>query len=98
MILMAVIAAPLGWWSWNVERQRRAVESLHKSGAWIYYKDGGKVNAVKLDSEPANSDIKALQALDGLERVFLPSSNNEAKVRAALPNCMVTTESLLKSP
>lgn len=37
LIVMAIAAVALGWWSYKAERQRRAVDVLYKSGAWVAY-------------------------------------------------------------
>ena len=37
LIVMTVAAVPLGWWSYNADRQRRAAETLERHGAIVSY-------------------------------------------------------------
>ncbi|MCE9552704.1 MAG: hypothetical protein K8T91_04910 [Planctomycetes bacterium] len=82
LILTAVVGIPLGWWSWKVERQRRAVETLIKNRAYVFCQGErigysithrpqfwswrNKVELVSLNQDPVDDDIQALQTLDGL--------------------------------
>lgn len=112
LILMLALAVPLGWWSYKAERQRKAVNALWKSGAGIDYDHnftGGdphptlahwryQVKTVWLQPPVSDSDIEALQTLDGLKKVFLEFNKGADKdrvarevhrVKAALPEAFV---------
>jgi hypothetical protein len=103
LILTAVLAVPLGWWGWKIERQRRAMAALQKRGATVWcteYVHGASywdrwqwqftASSVTLKEQPTDDDITALQALDGLEEVECPFSNADiVRLRSALPHCAV---------
>ncbi|MCE9544689.1 MAG: hypothetical protein K8T25_04110 [Planctomycetia bacterium] len=109
LIVMAVAAVPISWFSYKADRQRRAVEALRKSGATVAYRNINsttdpplahwryRVISVWLSRSPTESDVAALQALDGLELVLLMNEPEEklARLRLALPRCRVQTWSTL---
>ena len=96
LIVMAVLAVPLGWWSWKVERQRRAVENLENRGAYVSYNGDWlttgdeaprllhwryRVFAVRFFQSPTDADILDLQALDGLETVDFTTDSTATEAR-----------------
>jgi len=114
LILTAVIAVSLAWCSWKAEKQRRAVETLEKRGATIYYGDSDirvifwnpkpwflhwqlRVTEVDLLGQVSDSDIEALQALDGLKQVTA-NFGDETRLRTALPNCKFEGQGAYAAP
>lgn len=107
LILTAIVAALLGWWSYKAEKQRRAVKALEKNGASINYKYNGatlddspflhwrhQASVVWLHKLPTDNDIAAMQALDRLEKVsvFYDDPYELSRLRTALPQCEIEVD------
>lgn len=111
LIVMAVLTLPLGWWSYKAEKQRRAVRVLEDSDARITFNDGNhrlgphqrflhwryRVTDVVLHNRVTESDIAALQSLEGLESVAVYPETDLARLRAALPECSIEPVAIPKT-
>ncbi|MCE9552670.1 MAG: hypothetical protein K8T91_04735 [Planctomycetes bacterium] len=106
LFLTAAVAVLLGWGSLKAEKQRRAVATLEGHSAVVGYNYPPyfsreyvpafknwryRANRVYLFRPPSESDIAALQALDGLEAVYTNNLYPEELdlLRKLLPKCRV---------
>jgi len=102
LLILTTLCAPLfgllGRLSYRAEKQRRAVETLWKSGATICFDEDlgilqwrNRVIEVRIANPISDSDVEALRALDGLELVDCYGMD-ATKLRAALPNCRIESD------
>ena len=84
LILTAIIAALLAWWSHSARRQREAVAALSNVGADVFYTDEvyvlpscldvdyfASINEVMFPPRATDSDLERLQGLTTLRRLWI---------------------------